>query len=468
MFERYRTIHFVGIGGIGMSGIAEVLHNLGYEVTGSDLRESDTLIRLRVLGIKVYIGHRPENIDDAHVVVVSSAVSDQNPEVIEAKRRSIPVIPRAEMLAELGRLKYGILVAGAHGKTTTTSLIATVLSHGGIDPTVVIGGKLRATGSNARLGQGDFIVAEADESDGSFLKLSPTIAVVTNIDREHMEFFKSVDALKDAFVSFVNKAPFYGLSILCGENQFVREILPRIHRKCITYGFSPDADIYAVHVKHEYLSISFDVRYGGKNLGNFVVPTPGVHNVLNSLAAIAVGVELKMDIEKIKEGLRSFSGIQRRFEFKGENRGVKVFDDYGHHPAEIQATLKAARESLFGPRHIGASEKGRLIVLFQPHRYTRTRELLNEFAASFSDADVLYLMDIYPAGEKPIEGVSSVAMAEAIRGAGQKNVTHISDRDLLLSSISDGLRPHDVFFTLGAGDVWKTGEELLRRMKDEG
>ncbi|MGD1074955.1 MAG: UDP-N-acetylmuramate--L-alanine ligase [Thermodesulfovibrionales bacterium] len=463
MFERYRTIHFVGIGGIGMSGIAEVLHNLGYEVTGSDLRESETVIRLRVLGIKVYIGHRRENIDDAHVVVVSSAVSDQNPEVVAANERSVPVIPRAEMLAELGRMKYGILVAGAHGKTTTTSLIATILSHGGIDPTVVIGGKLRATGSNARLGQGDFIVAEADESDGSFLKLSPTIAVVTNIDREHMEFFKNMDALKDAFVSFVNKAPFYGLSILCRENQFVREILPRIHRKYITYGFSSDADIYAVQVKHEYLSISFDVRYAGKNLGNFVVPSPGVHNVLNSLAAIAVGVELKMDIAKIKEGLRSFSGIQRRFEFKGEIRGVKVFDDYGHHPTEIRATLKAARESLLGEGQTSVSEKGRLIVLFQPHRYTRTRELLYEFAASFADADVLYLMDIYPAGEKPIEGVSSAAMAEAMRNAGQKNVTHIADRDLLVSTISDGLRPRDVFFTLGAGDVWKTGEGLLKR-----
>jgi len=468
MFERFRTIHFVGIGGIGMSGIAEVLHNLGYEITGSDLKESETIMRLRVLGMKVSIGHRPENIDDAHVVVVSSAVSDRNPEVIAAKERSIPVIPRAEMLAELGRLKYGILVAGAHGKTTTTSLLATVLAHGGIDPTVVIGGKLRATGSNARLGQGEFIVAEADESDGSFLKLSPTIAIVTNIDREHMDFFKDMGALKDAFVSFINKVPFYGLSILCIENQFVREILPRIHRKYITYGFSREADISADSVTQGYLSITFSVHYKGKKLGNFLVPLPGVHNVLNSLASIAVGVELKMDIEKIKEGLRSFSGIQRRFEFKGEAGGIRVFDDYGHHPAEIQATLKAAKESLVVGAQTGRTGEGRLIVLFQPHRYSRTRDLLEEFASSFTQADALYLMDIYPAGEKPVDGVTSERLLNAMNQRGLVNVTYAPDRTLLVKNLVAILRPKDFLLTLGAGDVWKVGEELLQEMREEG
>ncbi|GAB4407883.1 MAG: UDP-N-acetylmuramate--L-alanine ligase [Thermodesulfovibrionales bacterium] len=467
MFEHYRVIHFVGIGGIGMSGIAEVLHNLGYEVTGSDMRESDTISRLRALGIKVFIGHRPENIDDAHVVVVSSAVPMENLEVAAAMQRSIPVIPRAEMLAELGRLKYGILVAGAHGKTTTTSLIATILSYGGIDPTVVIGGRLRATGSNARLGQGEFIVAEADESDGSFLKLSPTIAVVTNIDREHMDFFRSMDSLKDAFVSFINKVPFYGLAILCIENPSVREILPLIHRKYITYGFSEDADIYASSIKREFLSSSFDVIQRGRDIGHFSIPIPGIHNILNSLASIAVGLELKMDVERIKEALKGFSGIQRRFEFKGEVRGVSVFDDYGHHPAEIRATLRAAKESLRCMQNNSTGKSGRLIVLFQPHRYSRTRDLLHEFAASFADADILYLTDIYPAGEKPIDGVSSEAILKDIREKGHGDVTYVSDRNILVDKIISRMRPGDMFFTLGAGDVWKTGDEILKKMQDE-
>ena len=346
MFEQYRIIHFVGIGGIGMSGIAEVLHNLGYEVTGSDVKESDTTNRLNSLGIKVYIGHRAENVDDAHVVVISSAVSKDNAEVVEAKRKAIPVIPRAEMLAELARMKYGILVAGAHGKTTTTSLIATVIASSGLDPTVVIGGKLRATGSNARLGQGDFLVAEADESDGSFLRLSPTIAVVTNIDREHMDFFKTMDSLRDAFLSFINKVPFYGVSIVCIENEELRKLLPYVHRRYITYGLSPDADVYAADIKKGFMTVSFDVVYKGENLGNFSLPVPGVHNILNSLAAIIVARELKIEAGLIKEALKKFSGIQRRFELKGEEKGIKVFDDYGHHPTEIKATLNAAKDGL--------------------------------------------------------------------------------------------------------------------------
>jgi len=444
-----------------MSGIAEVLHNLGYEVTGSDVRESDTIARLRSLGIKVSIGHTPHNIDDVHVVVTSSAVSPGNPEVIAAREKSIPVIPRAEMLSELGRLKYGILIAGAHGKTTTTSLISTILAHAGLDPTVVIGGKLMATGSNARLGKGDFIVAEADESDGSFLTLSPTIAVVTNIDREHMDFFRSMEALKDAFVSFINKVPFYGLSILCTENGHIREILPRIHRRYITYGFSPKADIHAVNLKKEFMSVDFTVMYKGHDMGRFSVPMPGAHSVLNSLASIAVGMELKLDLQNIKEALKGFRGIQRRFEFKGEEKGIRFFDDYGHHPAEIQATLKAAKESLQSRE----GEDGRLVILFQPHRYTRTKDLLHDFGASFSDADILYVMDIYPAGEQPLEGVNGGAVLKAIRDKGHRSATYISGHDVLVETLMNALRPNDLFFTIGAGDVWKIGEELIGRMR---
>lgn len=460
MFERYRTIHFVGIGGIGMSGIAEVLHNLGYEVTGSDLKESDTVERLRKLGIAVSIGHRPENINDAHVVVISSAVSHENPEVIAAREKSVPVIPRAEMLAELGRLKYGILVAGAHGKTTTTSLIATILGHAGLDPTVVIGGKLRATGSNARLGKGDFIVAEADESDGSFLKLTPTIAVVTNIDREHMDYFKSMGALMDAFVSFMNKVPFYGLSIVCVENELVREVLPRVHRRFLTYGLCEEADVSTTHVENGFISMNFNVRYKGQDLGRFFVPMPGIHNVLNSLASIAVAKELKIETGGIREALNGFRGIQRRFEFKGETGGIKFFDDYGHHPSEIRATLKAAKESLM---HLDTKE-GRVFVLFQPHRYTRTVDLMLELGSSFSDADVVYVIDIYPAGEEPIKGVSSAKVVRAVKDNGHMNAVYIPDKEVLMETLAAKLRPGDLFITVGAGDVWKTGEELLIKM----
>jgi len=460
MFEQYRIIHFVGIGGIGMSGIAEVLHNLGYEVTGSDAKESDTTNRLAGLGIKVHIGHRAENVDDAHVVVISSAVSKDNAEVVEAKRKSIPVIPRAEMLAELARLKYGILVAGAHGKTTTTSLVSTVLSNSGLDPTVVIGGRLKSTGSNAMLGQGNFLVAEADESDGSFLRLSPTIAVVTNIDREHMDFFKTMDSLKDAFLSFMNKVPFYGIAIVCIENEDLRKLLPGVHRKYITYGLSSAADVYAADIKKGFMSVTFDVVYKGENLGSFTLPVPGMHNVLNSLAAIIVARQLKVDMDAIKGALKKFSGIQRRFELKGEEKGIKVFDDYGHHPTEIKATLSAAREGL-----LTGHGAGKLFVIFQPHRYTRTRDLMNEFTSCFSEADVLCLLDVYSAGEKPISGVDSKALLERVKDSGQKDVVYFPDREKLLNNLLERLRSGDVVFTLGAGDVWKLGGEILKRIK---
>lgn len=456
MFEHFRIIHFVGIGGIGMSGIAEVLHNLGYEVTGSDLKESETTKRLRELGIKVMIGHRPDNIDNAHVVVISSAVSMENPEVVEARKRSIPVIPRAEMLAELGRLKYSILVAGAHGKTTTTSLIATVLSLAGMDPTVVIGGRLRATGSNARLGQGDFIIAEADESDGSFLKLSPTIAVVTNIDREHMDYFKDMDNLKEAFKSFVNKVPFYGLSIICIDNKHIRDIMPSIHRRFLTYGFSKDAEVRATKIRQGTLSTTFNVLYRGDDLGSFHVPIPGLHNVLNCLATISVARELHIDTETIKEALKGFKGIQRRFEFKGEGKGIKVFDDYGHHPEEIRNTLQAARDSF---------RDNRIIVIFQPHRYTRTKDLFEEFSISFSVSDILYVLDIYPAGENPIDKVDSASLVKEINRKEKRELAlYRPDREMLLEELKAELKGGDIVLTLGAGDVWKVGEELLRRL----
>ncbi|RJQ41735.1 MAG: UDP-N-acetylmuramate--L-alanine ligase [Nitrospiraceae bacterium] len=466
MFEQYRIIHFVGIGGIGMSGIAEVLHNLGYEVTGSDVKESDTTNRLGSLGIKVYIGHRAENVDDAHVVVISSAVSNDNAEVVEAKRKSIPVIPRAEMLAELARMKYGILIAGAHGKTTTTSLIATVIASSGLDPTVVIGGKLRATGSNARLGQGDFLVAEADESDGSFLRLSPTLAVVTNIDREHMDFFKKMDSLRDAFLSFINKVPFYGVSIICIENEELRKLLPYVHGRYITYGLSPDADVYADDIRKGFMTMSFNVVYKGENLGNFSLPVPGMHNILNSLAAIVVARELKIDTGVIKEALKKFSGIQRRFELKGEEKGIKIFDDYGHHPTEIKATLKAAKDGLLTKQAPVLS--GRLVVIFQPHRYTRTKDLMDEFASCFSEADILCLTDVYSAGEKPINGIDSTALLDRIKKTGHKDASYFPDREKLIENLLMRLKSGDVLLTLGAGDVWKLGEEILKRIKDWG
>ncbi len=453
MFNQYRIIHFVGIGGIGMSGIAEVLYNLGYEVTGSDIRESDTTTRLRKLGIKIFIGHDEKNIENAHVVVISSAVSQSNPEVTAAKDRAVPVIPRAEMLAELGRLKYGVLVAGAHGKTTTTSLIATILGEGGLDPTVVIGGKLKAIGSNARLGQGEFLVAEADESDGSFLKLSPTIAVITNIDREHMDYFKDIETLKCAFLSFINKVPFYGVAIVCKENEHTRTIIPGIKRRVLTYGLSHDADMYARNIRYEGHKTSFEAVFKGESLGLYSVPVPGLHNVLNSLAAILAAMELQVPQDKIKNGLGGFAGIQRRFELRGEVKGIKVFDDYGHHPVEIRAVLKAARDCF---------KDNRIVVVFQPHRYTRTRDLMDDFALSFSAADRLYLMDIYAASEAPIEGISSEALLGKIRNVGSLKADYIRDRKELVSTVLKDLRQGDVVITLGAGDVYKIGEEILK------
>ncbi len=463
MFERYRIIHFVGIGGIGMSGIAELLHNLGYEVTGSDLNESLTTKRLRALGIKIYIGHDRKNVDNAHVLVISSAVKTDNVEVLEARKRSIPVIPRAEMLAELARLKYSVLVAGAHGKTTTTSLISTLLTEGNFDPTVVIGGRLKATGKNAVLGKGEFLVAEADESDGSFLKLSPTIGVVTNIDREHMDFFKNMDSLKNAFLEFINKVPFYGAAIVCIENQHIKELLPFIHSKYMTYGFSEEAELRAENIKKGFMSVIFDVFHKDKCLGEFKMRLPGIHNVLNGLAAIGCGIILQMDTVIIKNALENFSGIQRRLEFKGEQNGIMIYDDYGHHPAEIKATLRAIKEGVF--ENLPSNKKsGSLFVLFQPHRYSRTNDLMEEFATSFNDADKLFVLDIYPAGEKPVEGINSQILVERIKDKGKNEVFYLQSKQKAVEQISSELREGDVLLTLGAGDVWKTGEEILQKL----
>lgn len=461
MYKTFEIIHFVGIGGIGMSGIAEVLKNVGYEVRGSDLKDSETTKRLKTLGINVIIGHRAENVKGAHVVVVSSAVSYDNPEIVAAREQSIPVIPRAEMLAEIARLKYGVLVAGAHGKTTTTSLIASVLATGGLDPTVVIGGKLKSIGSNAKLGEGEFFVAEADESDGSFLKLTPTIAVVTNIDREHLDFFKGIDALKTAFLSFINKVPFYGISVLCIDNKHIRSLLPKVQRRFITYGLSHESELVARDIKRDGLISKFEVVFRGVSLGYFELPLPGLHNVCNSLAAVGVANELGIDMDKVKWTLKNFSGVQRRFEFKGEVSGVKVFDDYGHHPTEIMATLKAARD---------VKGKGRLVVIFQPHRYSRTKDLLNDFPPAFADADKVVLMDIYPAGEKPIEGITSEILYKGIKDTG-KDIIYIKDRTDILDYLDKKLRYGDLLLTLGAGDVWKIGDEYLKiqdaKLKDK-
>ena len=454
MYGNIEKIHFVGIGGIGMSGIAEVLLNLGYKVSGSDLRESDTTERLRNLGGEICIGHAAENLTSVDVVVTSTAVQSDNPEVIEARRRMVPVIPRAEMLAELMRMKYGIAIAGTHGKTTTTSMVATVLSHAGIDPTIVIGGKLNTLGSNAKLGQGQFLVAEADESDGSFLSLSPTIAVVTNIDADHLDYYTGgLEEIKDTFVSFINKVPFYGLAVLCQEDRNINEIIPRIKKRFMTYGLSSQADLRASHVRLEGFQTSFTAHYKGYRLGDISFKMPGAHNVLNALACTAVALELDVPFDKIQEGFAQFGGVGRRFTVKGEKNGIMVVDDYGHHPAEIRATLAAARN--------GWPER-RLVVAFQPHRYSRTKELFNEFVTCFYDADLLVLTDIYAASEQPIPGVTAERLADEVRRHGQRDVTYIGDRTVLPEHLASVVKEGDIVITLGAGNIWQAGEELVK------
>ncbi len=462
MFKKYQHIHFVGIGGIGMSGIAEVLLNLGYRVSGSDARRSSITDRLEKLGASVFEGHSAINVEGAQVVVTSTAVRADNPEVVEAVRKQVPVIPRAEMLAELMRLKYGIAIAGSHGKTTTTSMVATVLDRAGVDPTIVVGGRVNTLGSNARLGRGDFMVVEADESDKSFLKLSPTIAVVTNIDLEHLDFYSGIEEIRQHFVQFVNKVPFYGSVIICLDDPNIQMIIPQITRRVITYGMRAHAEISAsdVSVSRENFGSEFTVRRKGEELGRIKLNVPGEHNVCNALAAVAVAVDLEVDFAKIAEGLEAFTGTGRRFEIKGRiadesgaNRGdILVVDDYGHHPTEIRATLAAAKTS-----------GRRLVVLFQPHRYTRTAALHEDFARSFYDAEVVLLTDIYAASEDPIPGVTSQALAEEIERFGHRNVRYIGGVENGKQSLVEAAQPGDLILTLGAGSVWRVSEELLDR-----
>ena len=454
MFRKSDThIHFVGIGGIGMSGIAEVLLNLGYVVSGTDLKESDTTRRLVSLGSNIRYGHAAEHLGDADVVVISSAVKATNPEVMTARGRGIPVIPRAEMLAELMRMKYGVAVAGSHGKTTTTSLVATVMRAAGLDPTAVIGGKLPSLGSNARLGQGDYLVAEADESDGSFMKLSPTVAIVTNIDPEHLDHYGSLAALKQTFVDFINKVPFYGLAVLCLDHPNVREILPRVEKRYVTYGLSEKAAYRAVDLEFDGLRSRFTPVVRGQARPRVTLPMPGEHNVLNALAVLAVADFLGIDFEIIRRSLEEFTGVGRRFTVRGEQGGIMVVDDYGHHPAEIRATLNGART--------GFSDR-RIVAVFQPHRYTRTHALMDDFASAFGDAALVAITDIYAAGEEPIDGVSSSRLVDEIRKQGHKNVFHVAKRAEMAAKLLPELRARDIVVTLGAGDVWMVGEELLR------
>ncbi len=442
---RVRHVHFIGVGGIGMSGLAEILRTLEFDVSGSDLRAGENTRNLQRLGVRIDVGHRAENVRAADVVVYTSAVSAENPELIEARLLGIPAIPRAEMLAELMRVKYGIAIAGSHGKTTTTSLVATILRAAGFDPTVVVGGRMAALGSNARLGAGDLLVAEADESDGSFLRLTPTIAVVTNIDPEHLDFYGTHDALKDAFIDFLEKVPFYGLAVLCLDHPHVQNLLPRVHRRHVTYGLSSQAVYSARNIKYKGLSTSFVAYRRGEPLGEFTVRMPGQHNVQNTLSAIAVADELEVPLDVMKEALTTFHGVARRFSIVAEVEGVTLVDDYGHHPAEIEATLAAARN---------AFDK-RILVAFQPHRFTRTESLWAEFTRSFNTADVVLICDIYAAGEKPIPGVSSERLAKAIAEHGHGAVRYVPDRAELSAELARLARPGDVVIALGAGDVNK-------------
>lgn len=452
MYLKKYKIHFVGIGGIGMSGIAELLLNLGYKVSGSDKKLSDITEHLKSLGGIIFEGHSEKQIKGADVVVTSSAVGPENPEVIAARQASVPVIPRAEMLSELMRLKYSVAVAGAHGKTSTTSIVASVLAKGGLDPTVVIGGKLKNIDTNSLLGQGDFIVAEADESDGSFLKMSPTIAVVTNIDREHLDFYKDLNEIKNVFLNFIDRIPFYGLAILCLDNEPIQDIIPKITKRFKTYGMSPQADFQAKNVLMEGTTSRFSVYHHANKIGDIRLNLPGIHNVHNAMAGIAVGIEFDIPFDKIKAALETLEGVQRRLEIKGEIRGITVIDDYGHHPTEIKTTLQAIKTSW---------PERRLVVVFQPHRHTRTNALYDDFTRAFYQSDLLVVLPIYSAGEKEIHGLNSQGLCEGIRAHGHKEVVYMAEFKSAVLHLTEVLREGDILLTLGAGDVWKVGKEVL-------
>jgi UDP-N-acetylmuramate--alanine ligase len=453
VYGRTHRIHFIGIGGAGMSGIAEVLLNLGYQVSGSDLKHSDVLERLVRLGGRVFQGHAPSNIEGAQVVVYSSAVRPENPELKAARAAAIPVIGRAEMLAELMRMKYGVAVGGSHGKTTTTSMIAAVLARGGLDPTIVVGGRLHAIGSNARLGHGQFLVAEADESDGSFLRLNPAVSVVTNIDREHLDYYSGLDALRQAFVYFANRVPFYGVTVLCVDDPEVRAILPLVTKRTTLYGTRAEAEIRASAIELVPHGSRFRVHAAERDLGTVELAVPGAHNVLNALAAIAVGLEVEVGFAHIADSLAQFRGVGRRFETRGQAHGVRVVDDYGHHPTEIRATLAAART-------LG----GRVFVLFQPHRYSRTSLLREEFGEAFDEADRVWVLDVYAAGEPPIAGVSARTVVESAAAHGATHLTYAPDPAAAAAEAAAEARPGDTVITLGAGDVWRLGDDVLRAL----
>ncbi|ABB37844.1 UDP-N-acetylmuramate--L-alanine ligase [Oleidesulfovibrio alaskensis G20] len=451
MIGKVFRIHMVGIGGTGMCGIAEVLLNLGFEVRGSDMNDSPSVRRLRRLGADIFIGHGAENVTDAQVLVKSTAVSMDNPEVQAAQEKGIPIIPRAEMLAELMRLRKGIAIAGTHGKTTTTSLTAAIFDEAGTDPTVIIGGRLNAYGSNARLGEGEFLLAEADESDGSFLCLSPVVNVVTNVDLDHVDFYHDQQAIDTAFINFMNKVPFYGMNVVCGDDAGVRRLLPQIKRPVLTYGFGPDNQLRAETVTCGETS-RFRVLLHGEDLGEVNLVQPGRHNVLNALAAIGVGLETGIAADVCLRGLANFRGVGRRFERKGERGGVLVVDDYGHHPAEIAATLATARTCYPGRR---------LVVAFQPHRFSRTKALFGDFCKAFDNVDKLLLTEIYPASEAPIPGVSGQSLAQGIRQVSNTDVDYFQDFDAMRAALPETLRPGDLFLTLGAGSIWTVGQFYL-------
>ncbi len=458
MFFKPQHVHFVGIGGIGMSGIAEVLLTLGYQVSGSDLRQSAITDRLSRLGAKIHIGHRTHNVEGAKAVVVTSALDAGNPEVAEARRLQIPVIPRGELLAELMRLKYGIAIAGSHGKTTTTSMVASILNSANLDPTVVVGGKVAAMqGSNARVGKSSILVVESDESDGSFLKLAPILAVVTNIDREHLDHYASLDEIQAAFTEFVNRVPFYGAAILCMEDENIQQIFPAVRRRTVTYGRSAQVDLEIQNIVLSADHSDFTIRRGGADLAPFRLNVPGEHNVLNAAAAIGIALELDVTAEQIAEGLAAFSGVDRRFSIRGQARGVTVVDDYGHHPTEIKATLAAAR----------LSDSARIHVLFQPHRYSRTMHLLDEFGTAFHQADNLYLLDIYAASEPALAGVDSQILLEKIRSYGHRSAHYVSSMEEGIARVIAAAEPGDLIITLGAGSVSQAADSILGKLREE-
>ncbi|WP_163337958.1 UDP-N-acetylmuramate--L-alanine ligase [Desulfopila sp. IMCC35008] len=457
MYRKSKHIHFVGIGGIGMSGIAELLLNLGYTVSGSDLGSSMITERLAKLGGVVRQGHNGENIIGADVVVTSSAIDPANPEVVEAKKNHIPVIQRAEMLAELMRLKkFGIAIAGSHGKTSTTSMVSWIMAEAGLDPTIVVGGKVDCLGGNAKLGEGEFLVAEADESDGSFLKLSPVLEVVTNIDLEHLDYYRDLDHIKETFLEFIDKIPFYGAAILCLDDENVAELLPRISRRMITYGMTAQADLHAESVEFKDGRVHFSVYRGVDHLGQVDLAPPGKHNVYNALAALCVGFELDIKFDVMAKALGSFNGVQRRMQKKGECQGVTVVDDYGHHPTEIRATLAAIKK---------AWPRKRLVVLFQPHRYSRTKALFKEFLTAFHRADVLIMTDIYAASEEPIEDVSTECLLAEIERHGQKHTLYIPEVETMAEEVIGMVRENDLVLTLGAGNIVSVGEKLVKLLE---